>query len=93
MDNQIIINNWSIQMIRGEYQAPEMTVFVLCGIPETGKHAGTKICTSRIIKTEDGNIVHTKSGSIYKLGAPSNNYLSFLKQNNFKINLQNVFKK
>jgi hypothetical protein len=75
------INNWSVVFDSSPYSAPELSVRRLQGF----KEGSTKAVTTSEIQDADGNLVRTRN-SIYVLGQPDPEYLSWLSENNIKFN-------
>jgi len=88
------LRNWSVVTNQNGYLAPELAKAYLSGEVKNNPnfHDGEKIVTTRIIKAV-GRFITTKSGSIYELvGAPSENYLNWLQENNLRYDKHNPVK-
>lgn len=81
--NDVLINEWSVQVRQGETHLPPNQSGRLGGrvyghpdFPD-----GSFVTTSRVMSAE-GRQVTTESGTVYRLGEPSKDYLRWLKDNN-----------
>jgi len=81
------LENWSVVgAMPSLYSAPEQTEYCLHGEvydhPDKDRHEDGKIVkTSRIVDTKEaGRVVITHSGTEYKLGEPSQDYVMWLQK-------------
>ncbi len=79
----VLLENWSVGVFSNVYQAPEMRSSYLTGTVygHPRKKDGTEIDTTPIAAV-NGLLVTTRTGTVYQLGAPNPEYLSWLKENN-----------
>ena len=83
------LENWSV--VADPYQAPEIRTLHLSGdrTPENGLH--NPVTTTRVVEVS-GRTVKTRSGSMYILGEPDKEYLTWLDQNKIAFDPENPIK-
>lgn len=82
MSNEIPINNWYLSGTGGPYTAPELRQIFLVGdaFGHPRHEDGKKVSTTPIVKVQ-GKTVHTRSGSIYRLGTIDPGYKAWIDEN------------
>ena len=83
------LENWSIGVrTRSEYEAPELGFICLYGnIYEDDRFEDeTPVSTSKLKEFNSAEMLGiTKSGTKYKLGNPSQEFIKYMKNNNIKL--------
>lgn len=76
------LNNWAVVTEQTTHGAPECARHVLIGTVHDHPmlQDGAAVTTSRIVAAV-GRLVQTRSGTAYVLGAPSAEYLQWLRDN------------
>jgi hypothetical protein len=87
---QIITDDRLIQDLEDGYKAPEMyPIYIQGDVYGSDQFMDGKFIATSMVQSVNGNCVTTKSGSVYQLGKPDEDYVKWCKDNGHHVPTEN----